>query len=493
MTDLILLLDSLEDRSPDAERVRDTIEDNRASVVSLHVPKVSEQSLDKDEFLTSYHQNGIDLASIENEFKLRDILLVKTPKEDSPLNFVLLHLWNWPESTYDIDAVRVPYDGETDPRNNPKGKNPGNIWAFTEQLNDREVGSQARLFEQEPSETVGNGHLEGDAIERLIKCHTEQSDTVHVWGKKSDKEAISNIASGLDRKVTEVPSGEPDAPRKIPVVTEELPIEDVDNKSKLPDFSDPSEISDRTLEYYFCDCREGIQSLPEGSIQDVVTSPPYNIAYDPFNVPKPDPETGEIRSPLREGYEDEMPAEQYHFLLAQTFDALNEKMDPESADVFVNIKNNYNGGDCRPPFWLLELIPEEWKFTDLLVWRYDISYDPAKNKYKPYYEWVFRFSKGDSGIDEDHDFLQDYYIPIVKGNSNEREDLIHPAIYPKKLVETCLEISEHSGLVVDPFLGSGTTLAAAKELGRPAIGFEKGKKYESDIEKRLQRASSPTL
>lgn len=493
MTDLILLLDSLDDSAPDADVVQDTIKGTTASVVSLQVPAVSEQSLYAEEFLTCYHQHGIDLASIEDEFKLRDILLVKTPKDDSPLNFVLLHIWNWPDSTYNLDAVRVPYEGETDPRNNPKGKNPGNIWAFTEQLNDREVGSQTRLFAPEPPETVGNGHLELDAVERLVECHTEQGDTVHIWSGEDDQEAISGIVSDLDRQIAEVPSGEPDDPRQIPVITEELPVDEVDDESQPPKFNDASEISDRMLEYYFCDCREGVQNLPEESIQDVVTSPPYNIAYDPFNVPKPDPKTGEIRSPLREGYEDEMPAEQYHYLLAQTFAVLDEKMDSESADVFVNLKNNYHGGDCRPPFWLLDLIPAEWEFTDLLVWRYDISYDPAKNKYKPYYEWIFRFSKGDSGLDTDRDFLQDYYIPIVKGNSNEREDLLHPAIYPKKLVETCLGISDHSGLVVDPFLGSGTTLAAAKELGRPAIGFEKEKMYESDIEKRLQRASSPTL
>ena len=493
MTDLILLLNSPDDSAPDAEHVQNIIETTTASVVSLQIPTVSEQSLDIDEFLTCYHQHGINLTGVDQDFKLRDILLVKTPKNDSCLNFVLLHFWNWPNSTYNIDSVRIPYEGETDPRNNPKGKNPGNIWAFTEQLNDREIGSQTRLFAQEPSETVGHGHLEIDAVERLIECHTEQGDTIHFWGEEDDKEAISSLSSNLDRDVIKIPSGNPNDPRKIPVITEDLAIDETADQSELPNFNEVSDIPNKTLEYYFSDCREGIQNLPEESITDVVTSPPYNIAYDPFNVPKPDPKTGEVRSPLRDGYEDEMPAEQYHYLLAQTFASLNEKMDSEGSDVFVNIKNNYNGGDCRPPFWLLDLIPSEWEFTDLLVWRYDISYDPAKNKYKPYYEWIFRFSKGDPEINTDHDFLQDYYIPIVKGNSDEREELIHPAIYPKKLVQTCLDISEHSGLVVDPFLGSGTTLAAAKELGRPAIGFEKEQKYESDIKKRLQRANSPTL
>jgi DNA modification methylase len=491
MTDLLCLLPAPAGREPAAECIRETVETTAASVVSLQIPTLSGGGLDADEFLTCYHQHGVDLASIGAEFNLRDILLVKSPNDESRLNFVLLHVWNWPESTYDIDAVRVPYEGETDPRNNPIGKNPGNIWAFSEQLNDREPGSQARLVEPDPPETVADGHLELDAVERLITCHTDPGDTVSLWGSGADCDTVAALAADLGRETADIPDGAPDEPRPIPVLTDDVPIDDAVSDDQIPTFSDASAITDSTHEYYLRDARAGIQHLPDGAIQDVVTSPPYNIAYDPFNVPTPDPDTGKLRLPLREGYDDEMPAEQYHSLLAQTFAVLDEKMDEHSSDAFVNTKNNYNGGDCRPPFWLLELVPDAWQFTDLLVWRYDISYDPAQNKYKPYYEWVFRFSKGEPNRDTNHAFMQDYYIPIVKGNSSERDGLIHPAIYPKTLVKTCLSVSDHSGLVVDPFLGSGTTLAAAKECGRPAVGFEKAQQYRSDIETRLRRARSP--
>lgn len=493
MTDIALLLDPRQENSIDAEDVKERISEQKATVVSLQVPEVVEGSLDPDEFLTCYYQHGVNLSNVGEGFKLRDIILVKTPNNESPLNFVLLHVWNWPESTYDIDSVRVPYQGETDPRNNPKGKNPGNVWAFSEQLNDRQPGTQAQLFEPNPPDTVSDGHIEYEAVERIIKCHSSSGDTVHILAEESDVAAIESIATELDRDATEIPRGSPDTKDKIPVMVDELPVDQTEKNDDLDSLPDELDVSGKGINYKICDCREGLQHLPEEIIQDVVTSPPYNIAYDPFNVPKPDPVTGEVRSPLREGYEDEMPAEKYHSLLQSTFEEIDKKMDPTSADAFVNIKNNYNGGDCRPPFWLLELIPDDWQFADLLVWRYDISYDPAKNKYKPYYEWIFRFSKGATNTDGGSDFLKDYYIPIVKGNSSEREGLVHPAMYPKQLVKTCLEVSDHSGLVVDPFLGSGTTLAAAKELGRPAIGFEKNRKFEDDIKKRVRRAHSPRL
>jgi len=489
MTDLVFLSPSQSETTPAAEHVHDVVQSETATVVSVHVPTITDGGLDPAEFVQCYHRQGVDLAGIGEEFRLRDIVLVKSPA-DSPLNFSLLYVWNWPDSTYDIDAVRVPYDEQPDPRNNPDGKNPGNIWGFSAPLNDREPGTQTTLVDTATPETVADGHLEADAIERLIECHTEPGDAIHVWATPGDGDTVAEVATDLDRACESLPVGDPDEPREIPVMTEEIPTDwaaDTDDPDDLPA---ELPVSDRKADYWICDCREGLSKLPDGSIADVVTSPPYNIAYDPFNVPKPDPQTGEVRSPLREGYEDNMPAEQYHHLLATTFEGIDAKMDPDSADVFINIKNNYKGGDCRPPFWLLELVPDRWTFADLLVWRYDISYDPAKNKYKPYYEWVFRFSTGTFDPPESG-YLQDYYIPIVKGNSTEREGLTHPAIYPKELVKTCLDVSDHSGLVVDPFLGSGTTLAAAREQGRPALGFETQRQYEADIRTRLGRVRSP--
>jgi DNA modification methylase len=228
-------------------------------------------------------------------------------------------------------------------------------------------------------------------------------------------------------------------------------------------------------------------------IDDMVTSPPYNIGYDPFNVPKPDPRSGKLVAPRKEGYKDDLPLAAYRGMIHHTLEAVDERMDPGSADAFINMKNSYSGGECNPPFWILKLVPRGWLLSDVLVWRYDISYDPAKGKYKPYYEWILRFTRGTIHHPAGHRYMQDHYIPILKGNSKERLHLVHPAIYPKQVVKACLEASGHDGLVVDPFLGSGTTIAAAWEANRPSIGFEIDDRYVPDIETRLAQATRPAL
>ena len=62
----------------------------------------------------------------------------------------------------------------------------------------------------------------------------------------------------------------------------------------------------------------------------------------------------------------------------------------------------------------------------------------------------------------------------------------HFAAFPPKLAETCLLAGcPPGGVVLDPFLGSGTTAAVAKQLGRHYIGIELNPEYCTLAEKRI--------
>jgi DNA modification methylase len=489
MTDIVMLLPGNK-LLPDAAFIKRIIKVGKASVIAIHSLKVLESGgLDREQFSECHMQYGIDLASIDPDFRLRDIILVRTSSNTIQSNFQLFHLWNWPDSTYDIEAIRIPHKRKTDPRNNPLGKNPGNVWTFSQELDDGNIGTQMKLFEQENIETICDGSIETNALGRIIFCHSLKGDTIHFRCSSDDLGKIKNIITEAGRIPNQIVSGKPDAFRKIEIPLIELPITELGERESGGGLLARGKIDTIPYaKYYIVDCRQGLKELPLESINDVVTSPPYNIGYDPFNVPKPSTRSGEMVAPERTGYEDELAPGQYHCLIKTTMESLNEKMDGISSDIFLNIKNNYGGSECRPPFWILKLMPKEWILSDILIWRYDISYDPAKNKYKPYYEWIFRLTKGEVNYCNKHRYLRDFYIPILKGNSRERKDLKHPAIFPKDIVKSCLAESSHEGLVLDPFLGSGTTLAVAWELGRSFIGFEINATYVSDIELRLARA-----
>ena len=69
-----------------------------------------------------------------------------------------------------------------------------------------------------------------------------------------------------------------------------------------------------------------------------------------------------------------------------------------------------------------------------------------------------------------------------------RDKEIHPAVFPIALPKKCIELFTHKGeLVLDPFAGIGTTLIAAKDLERNAVGFDLNKSYVTFAKKRLSQ------
>jgi len=67
-----------------------------------------------------------------------------------------------------------------------------------------------------------------------------------------------------------------------------------------------------------------------------------------------------------------------------------------------------------------------------------------------------------------------------------RDKDIHPAVFPIALPKKCIQLFTHKGeLVLDPFSGIGTTLIAARDLDRNAVGFDLNQKYIDLTKERL--------
>jgi DNA modification methylase len=69
-----------------------------------------------------------------------------------------------------------------------------------------------------------------------------------------------------------------------------------------------------------------------------------------------------------------------------------------------------------------------------------------------------------------------------------RERTGHPCQMPEAVLERIIRVATNPGsLVIDPFAGSGTTLAVAKKLGRKFLGVELSDVYADGVRKRLQQ------
>ena len=71
-----------------------------------------------------------------------------------------------------------------------------------------------------------------------------------------------------------------------------------------------------------------------------------------------------------------------------------------------------------------------------------------------------------------------------------RDDLAsdHPAVFPIELPKRAIASAPNAQLWLDPFMGTGTTLRAAKDLGRQAIGVEIEERYCEVAAKRMAQA-----
>lgn len=126
---------------------------------------------------------------------------------------------------------------------------------------------------------------------------------------------------------------------------------------------------------------------------------------------------------------------------------------------------------------------------EILTWHKTNPIPTINNKYLSDTEYCLLFrGEGSKIYDNDLDKKRKYYISSL--NVKDKELYIHPTIKPIEFVKNHIENStKENDIVLDCFLGSGTTAVACKELNRRYIGFEIEKEYFEIAQDRLNGLS----
>lgn len=259
------------------------------------------------------------------------------------------------------------------------------------------------------------------------------------------------------------------------------------------------------------DCLEGMKQLKDKTVDVVVTSPPYNIGIK-YNK-----------------YSDNLSREDYLNWIEEVVKEIKRVL-KDDGSFFINV--GYTAKDPWIAFDVANVIRKHFKLQNTIHWVKSIAIqkedvgnypniigDIAVGHYKPInsdrflsimHEYIFHFTKnGNVKLDklaigvpyqdksnikrfnrkgDLRDRGNTWFIPYETIQSKEKERP-HPATFPPKLPEMCIKLHgvKKTNLVLDPFMGIGSTAIACIRLGIDYIGFEIDEYYCRVAEERIKK------
>lgn len=227
------------------------------------------------------------------------------------------------------------------------------------------------------------------------------------------------------------------------------------------------------------DCLEGLKDVPDGSIDLVLTDPPYSSGGAFSGDRKSRTSTKYTATDYQGGAllpdfsGDNMDQLGFMEFTRQVFAKCREKTKPEGVvAAFIDWRNL--------PALCNSLQAAGWVWRGIAVWN-KRNGRPQKGRFRNEFEFIVWGSNGPMPFERGVRCLPGFYqYPNVSA-----KDRTHQTEKPLQLIEDLLEIVPKGATVLDPFMGSGTTAVACLKTGRDFIGFELDKQYHATAQQRI--------
>lgn len=230
---------------------------------------------------------------------------------------------------------------------------------------------------------------------------------------------------------------------------------------------------DDLVTLYHGDCREGMAQISTGAVDALVTDPPYAVGKDGNMLGFVSPNWHEKATHSR-GYADHDTAA-FTALLAPTFQEAARAMRPGAMSlIFCGNRTLHTVATIAEVAGIMPL--------DILAytWRGSVAKSPTTLVPAMELALLGRTAGPVSHINPT------WKEKNVRGGEKPAETNGHPTAKPTVWMEDAVMLATpDGGLVLDPFAGSGSTLRAAKNMGRRAIGFEIEERYCEIAARRL--------
>ena len=225
---------------------------------------------------------------------------------------------------------------------------------------------------------------------------------------------------------------------------------------------------DDRVTLYHGDCLEVMPTL--SGVDLVVTSPPYNKGK----------QSGDYAN-MRDGYasySDDLPDADYlewqHAVVREMW-----RLTADKGAIFYNHKPQIRDGVALLP---TRYVPPEVALRQVIIWDRRGGMNWNASFFVPQHEWVLLLAHRDFRLrDRGASATGDVWDLGIDQRSDG-----HPCAFPESLPARAIEATT-AQTILDPYAGSGTTLEAARRLGRQAIGIELDERYCEQIARRFDQ------
>ncbi len=225
------------------------------------------------------------------------------------------------------------------------------------------------------------------------------------------------------------------------------------------------------------DCIDIMKIIPDNSVGLVVTSPPYNLKNSTGNGMKDGRGGKWANAALQNGYSehhDNMPHSEYVEWQRTCLTQMMRILTDDGA-IFYNHKWRVQNGLLQDRQDIVNGFP----VRQIIIWRRKGGINFNLGYFLPTYEVIYLIAKKKFKLASKANSYGDVWEFTQEMNNP------HPAAFPVSLIDRIIS-SSTADVVIDPFMGSGTTAIVARNLGRKYIGIDISKEYCEMAKNRLK-------
>ena len=235
---------------------------------------------------------------------------------------------------------------------------------------------------------------------------------------------------------------------------------------------------DDFLDQFLCgDVVPLLKQIPDESVDLAVSSPPYNLKNSTGNGMKDGRGGKWARAALINGYAtygDNMPHNKYVKWQRQVLTEVMRILKPCGA-FFYNHKWRVQGGLIQNRQDIVQGFP----VRQIIIWKRAGGINFNRGYFLPTYEVIYMIAKPRFRLVPKANAVGDIWTFPQEMNNR------HPAPFPVALIDRIIQ-STTARIIMDPFMGSGTTALSSKKAGRCFIGIDRAKEYCQLAKQRLK-------